>query len=56
VKPLLWWLVAAEFAIAIFGSILGRTIDYVDALLADKYTRHISIRDETRRGAGSHGL
>jgi ATP-binding cassette subfamily B protein len=42
--PLLWWLVAAEFAIAIFGSILGRTIDYLDALLADKYTRHISIR------------
>ena len=44
VKPVLWWLVAAEFAVAIFGSILGRTIDYVDALLADKYTRHISIR------------
>jgi ATP-binding cassette subfamily B protein len=44
VKPFLWWLVAAEFAIAIIGSILGRTIDYVDALLADKYTRHISIR------------
>lgn len=44
VKPLLWWLVAAEFAIAIFGSILGRTIDYLDALLADKYTRHISIQ------------
>src|SRR5579863_3223692 len=42
-KPLLWWLVAAEFAIAIFGGILGRTIDYLDALLADKYTRHISI-------------
>jgi len=44
VKPQLWWLVAAEFAIAIFGSILGRTIDYTDSLLADKYTRHISIR------------
>ncbi len=44
VKPLLWWLVAAEFAIAIFGSILGRTIDYLDALLADKYTRHVSIQ------------
>jgi ATP-binding cassette subfamily B protein len=43
-KPLLWWLVAAEFAIAILGGILGRTIDYLDALLADKYTRHISIR------------
>ncbi len=39
-----WWLVAAEFALAIFGSILGRTIDYLDALLADKYTRHISIQ------------
>jgi len=39
-----WWLVAAEFGIAILGSILGRTIDYLDALLADKYTRHISIQ------------
>jgi len=44
VKPVLWWLVAAEFAIAIFGSTLGRIIDYLDALLADKYTRHISIQ------------
>jgi ATP-binding cassette, subfamily B, bacterial len=44
VKPTLWWLVGAEFAIAILGSIFGRTIDYLDALLADKYTRHISIR------------
>jgi len=43
-KPMLWWLVAAEFAIAIFASLLGRTIDYLDALLADKYTRHVSIR------------
>jgi ATP-binding cassette subfamily B protein len=43
-QPLLWWLVAAEFAIAIFASLLGRTIDYLDALLADKYTRHVSIR------------
>ena len=38
-----WWLVAAEFGVAICGSILGRTIDYLDALLADKYTRYISI-------------
>ena len=44
VKPTLWWLVAAEFAIAVFGSILGRVIDYLDSLLADKYTRHISIQ------------
>ncbi|MBS1852647.1 MAG: ABC transporter ATP-binding protein [Acidobacteria bacterium] len=39
-----WWLVAAEFALAIVGSILGRSIDYCDSLLADKYTRHVSIR------------
>jgi ATP-binding cassette, subfamily B, bacterial len=44
VKPTFWWLVAAEFAIAVFGSVLGRSIDYLDALLADKYTRHISIQ------------
>ena len=36
-------MVAAEFAVAIFGSFLGRLVDYLDALLADKYTRHISI-------------
>jgi ATP-binding cassette subfamily B protein len=44
VSPTLWWLVALEFAIAVFGSILGRVIDYLDSLLADKYTRHISIQ------------
>ena len=38
-----WWLVAAEFGLAVCGSFLGRTIDYFDALLADKYTRHVSI-------------
>jgi ATP-binding cassette subfamily B protein len=40
----LWWLVAAEFGIAIFGSLLSRAIDFLDALLADKYTRYVSIR------------
>jgi ATP-binding cassette subfamily B protein len=40
----LWWLVAAEFAIALFGSLLSRIVDYLDALLADKYTRHVSIQ------------
>ncbi|MGA8764190.1 MAG: ABC transporter ATP-binding protein [Candidatus Sulfotelmatobacter sp.] len=39
----LWWLVAAEFALAIFGSVLSRGIDFLDALLADKYTRHVSV-------------
>jgi ATP-binding cassette subfamily B protein len=39
-----WWLVAAEFALAVLGSLLSRTIDFLDALLADKYTRYVSIR------------
>ena len=43
VQPGFWWLVAAEFGLAICASILGRTIDYLDALLADKYTRYVSI-------------
>ncbi len=40
----LWWLVAAEFAIAVLGNVLTRTIDYLDSLLADKYMRHVSIQ------------
>jgi ATP-binding cassette subfamily B protein len=40
----LWWLVALEFGLAVFGSILGRTIDYFDTLLAERYMRHVSIR------------
>jgi ATP-binding cassette subfamily B protein len=39
-----WWLVAAEFALAVANSVLIRAIDYSDSLLADKYTRHVSIR------------
>ncbi len=40
----LWWLVAAEFVIAVLGNIFARIIDYLDSLLADKYMRHVSIR------------
>jgi len=40
---LFWWLVGRNLPLPSVGSILGRTIDYLDALLADKYTRHISI-------------
>jgi ATP-binding cassette subfamily B protein len=40
----LWWLIAAEFGLAVLVSLLGRVIDYLDALLADKYTRHVSIQ------------
>ena len=42
--PRLWWLVAAEFALAVLTSAIGRGIDYLDALLAGKYTRHVSVR------------
>ncbi|HLB88796.1 MAG TPA: ABC transporter ATP-binding protein [Terriglobales bacterium] len=44
VQPRFWWLVAAEFGLAVCGSVLSRSIDYLDALLADKYTRHVSIQ------------
>ena len=40
----LWWLVAAEFAIAVSMGLVGRLIDYLDALLAGKYMNHISVR------------
>ena len=40
----LWQLVAIEFGLAVLASILSRTIDYLDALLADNYTRHVSIQ------------
>ncbi len=44
VAPGFWWLVAGEFGLAVLGSLIARIIDYLDALLADKYTRHVSIR------------
>jgi ATP-binding cassette subfamily B protein len=43
VDPSLWWLVGAEFGLAILSSLITRGIDYLDSLLADKYTRHVSI-------------
>src|SRR5579875_2126450 len=40
----LWWLVLAEFLIALLSSLVARVISFLDQLLADKYTRHVSIR------------
>jgi len=40
----LWWLVAWEFGLAVSTSVLGRVIDYLDALLAGKYMHHVSVR------------
>ena len=39
-----WWLVALEFGLALFGTILARLCDYCDGLLADRFTRHVSVR------------
>src|SRR5437764_12481224 len=40
----LWWLVGVEFTLAILIAVVGRMMDYADALLANKYTRHVSIQ------------
>jgi ATP-binding cassette subfamily B protein len=40
----LWWLVGAEFGLAVSSSLVTRMIDYSDSLLANKYTRHVSIQ------------
>jgi ATP-binding cassette subfamily B protein len=44
VQAQFWWLVATEFSLAVLTSALARAIDYSDSLLADKYTRHVSIQ------------
>ena len=44
VQPKFWWLVVAEFGVAVISSVITRGIDYTDALLADKYMRHVSIQ------------
>lgn len=40
----LWDLVIIEFALAVSGNLVGRVIDYYDSVLADRYTRHVSIQ------------
>jgi len=42
--PPFWYLVAAEAALAALGSILGRVTGYFDALLADRFTRFVSVK------------
>src|ERR1700722_11546643 len=41
--PHFWWLVGAEFALAIIGGVASRSIGYFDSLLADRFTRHVSL-------------
>src|SRR6516164_8200886 len=40
----LWWLVGAEFGLAVCVGLVGRLIDYLDTLLAGKYMNYISVR------------
>ncbi len=42
--PEMWWLLGAEFVLAAANQVLGRTIDYTDARLADEFTREVSLR------------
>ncbi len=41
--PHFWWLVGAEFGLAAVGAIATRTIGYFDSLLADRFSRHVSL-------------
>jgi ATP-binding cassette subfamily B protein len=38
-----WYLVAGEFLLAASGSLIGRATSYFDGLLADRFTRHVSV-------------
>jgi ATP-binding cassette subfamily B protein len=38
-----WWLVAAEMGLAVLMGVLSRAVDYLDNLLADRYTHHVSV-------------
>ena len=38
-----WWLVGTEFALAALGAMAGRTIGYLDLMLADRFSRHVSL-------------
>jgi ATP-binding cassette subfamily B protein len=43
VSTRLWTLIAIEFTIAVAISVLARLTDFLDALLAEKYTRYVSL-------------
>src|SRR6266849_1953921 len=46
VPPRIWLLLAAEFAIAALGAILGRATDYYDGRLADQFAREVIYRNQ----------
>jgi ATP-binding cassette, subfamily B, bacterial len=38
-----WWVVATEVGLAVLANALNRVIDFLDALMADRYTQHVSV-------------
>lgn len=42
--PAFWWWVALEGGLAVLGGVLGRATGFFDGLLADRFTRHMSVR------------
>jgi ATP-binding cassette subfamily B protein len=42
--PRFWWMVGTEVALAVFANAVNRIIDYLDSLLADRYTFTVSVR------------
>jgi ATP-binding cassette subfamily B protein len=40
----MWWLVAAAFAIAVTGGVLGKVIGYTEGRLSDEFSREINLR------------
>ncbi|HTS65864.1 MAG TPA: ABC transporter ATP-binding protein [Candidatus Acidoferrales bacterium] len=42
--PVFWYLVGAEAALAALGAFLGRLTGYFDSLLADRFTRFVSVK------------
>lgn len=43
-RPHFWWMVALEVVLAVTMAALLRVIDYLDSVLADRYTHYVSIR------------
>jgi ATP-binding cassette subfamily B protein len=42
--PRFWWMVGTEVFLAVFANAINRVIDYLDSLLADRYTFTVSVR------------
>jgi len=42
--PRFWWMVGAEVGLAVVSNAINRIIDYLDSLLADRYTFTVSVR------------